>query len=290
LEEWVKGESMKDAYIHPSDQELLSFLDGELSSRLSLRIRRHLEECWDCRSRRKALEQAIDDFVQIHHESLDCLVPPADGPRALLRARMSEDVANPNLAWLHFWPRQLGTRYAAYVAISLAVFAVCWTAGYRLKSTPSLDRQVLRIAYLIPDSRFTPGFVRSISVNEVCTTTYSDDTDPVPLSIRQQVFHEYGVEPQHSADYALDYLVSPQLGGTADIRNLWPEPEAQTVWNMRAKDALEDHLQELVCQGRIDLGTAQRDLATNWISAYQKYFHTSKPIDPPLAQLTARDQ
>jgi hypothetical protein len=126
----------------------------------------------------------------------------------------------------------------------------------------------------------TPGFVRPISLSEVCTKSYSDDADQVPVSVRQEVFQRYRLQLPQSADYALDYLVSPQLGGTADIRNLWPEPEGQTVWDMRAKDALEDRLHELVCQGRVDLGTAQRDLASNWIAAYQKYFHTSSPVNP----------
>ncbi len=29
----------------------------------------------------------------------------------------------------------------------------------------------------------------------------------------------------------------------------------------------------------IDLSTAQRDLATDWISAYKRYFHTDRPIE-----------
>jgi hypothetical protein len=34
----------------------------------------------------------------------------------------------------------------------------------------------------------------------------------------------------------------------------------------------------LVCEGRLDLPTAQREIATNWIAAYKKYFHTDKPL------------
>ena len=49
---------------------------------------------------------------------------------------------------------------------------------------------------------------------------------------------------------------------------------------MRDKDALENRLHQLVCQNKIDLATAQRDLATDWISAYKKYFHTYWPIEP----------
>jgi hypothetical protein len=34
----------------------------------------------------------------------------------------------------------------------------------------------------------------------------------------------------------------------------------------------------MVCTGKLDLSTAQRDIATDWIAAYKKYFHTDKPL------------
>jgi hypothetical protein len=34
----------------------------------------------------------------------------------------------------------------------------------------------------------------------------------------------------------------------------------------------------LVCDGELDLPTAQRDIATDWIVAYKKYFHTDRPL------------
>jgi hypothetical protein len=82
----------------------------------------------------------------------------------------------------------------------------------------------------------------------------------------------------HSAkDFQVDYLISPQLGGTDDVRNLWPQSYRETRWNARAKDALERHLSRMVCEKKIDLAEAQREIATNWIAAYQKYFETSRP-------------
>jgi hypothetical protein len=76
----------------------------------------------------------------------------------------------------------------------------------------------------------------------------------------------------------VDYLITPALGGADDIHNLWPESNRATGWNAQVKDALEDHLRELVCEGQVDLQTAQRDIATNWIEAYKKYFHTDRPL------------
>ncbi len=59
---------------------------------------------------------------------------------------------------------------------------------------------------------------------------------------------------------------------------LWPQPYTAPTWNAHVKDALEEHLHEMVCAGELDLSTAQRDIATDWIAAYKKYFHTDRPI------------
>jgi hypothetical protein len=34
----------------------------------------------------------------------------------------------------------------------------------------------------------------------------------------------------------------------------------------------------MVCSGQPDLATALGDIATDWISAYKKYFHTQSPL------------
>jgi hypothetical protein len=34
----------------------------------------------------------------------------------------------------------------------------------------------------------------------------------------------------------------------------------------------------MVCAGQLDLSAAQRDIATDWIAAYKKYFRTDKPL------------
>jgi len=77
--------------------------------------------------------------------------------------------------------------------------------------------------------------------------------------------------------------VTPALGGLDDIRNLWPHSYA-SLWNARVKDALEDRLRAMVCDGRLDLADARREIATNWIGAYKKYFHTDHPLPEPSRQ------
>ncbi len=100
----------------------------------------------------------------------------------------------------------------------------------------------------------------------------------VPTELRQAIFQEYGILNPHPADYEIDFLIAPGLGGAEDIHNLWPEPYASTMWNAHVKDTLEERLHEMVCAGKLDLSTAQSDIAHDWIAAYKKYFHAERPL------------
>jgi hypothetical protein len=46
------------------------------------------------------------------------------------------------------------------------------------------------------------------------------------------------------------------------------------------KDVLERRLCNLVCNGKVDLKTAQHEIATDWIKTYQRYIAKT----PPTAQ------
>jgi hypothetical protein len=45
-----------------------------------------------------------------------------------------------------------------------------------------------------------------------------------------------------------------------------------------SRDDLEERLHQLICGGNLDLTTARRDVATNWIAAYKKYLHIDRPL------------
>jgi hypothetical protein len=61
------------------------------------------------------------------------------------------------------------------------------------------------------------------------------------------------------------------LGGYNDATNLWPQSYVTQPWNAHRKDRPEARLHHLVCQRLVPLGQAQREMAEDWIKAYQKY-------------------
>ena len=244
---------------HLSDEELVLAADGELNPRQDARVRAHLTACWQCRTRLRGLEGAISDFVHLHSATLDPQVPPVRASRALLKAQLAEIASQTGTrrAWFLSarWPALVGLAALALLAVYLV--------------TPK------RGELAVPSQKLTPGAVRNVAKAEVCSANVQAFV--VPAALQRRVFEEYGIRNVSLGAYEVDYLITPELGGAADIRNLWPEPYSATVWNAHVKDQLEDRLHEMVCNGQLDLATAQRDISTNWIAAYKKYFHTDLP-------------
>jgi hypothetical protein len=262
--------------IHPSDEDLLLCADGELPRRRSAQIQAHLEACWACRARMGEIEHTIGDFVKTHHASLDSRLPSPTGERALLKARLAETVQNGlraswwNLSWL------LNRRALVYLsAAGLLLMAVATATLWRVVA-PTLVSDA--DAASLPDRILTPGATRAVTTADICSMDHDEVIRPVSGLLQQKVFQEYGLRGVHAENYEVDYLISPGLGGADDIRNLWPEPRYNTTWNSFVKDQLEDYLHTSVCGGKLNLSTAQTDVASDWISAYKKYFHTEEPV------------
>jgi hypothetical protein len=263
---------------HLSDQEILLVVDGEVSGRRARQARAHLAACWLCRSRLGELEGTIADFVTLHRRTLGAKLPPATGSRALLKARLAEAAAEPAGGC---WPRLLDLlpphRAAAYICVAVFITVL----GSKLLLMPSQlgSRQHLALARIaVPDHNLTPGATRPVSIADVCSMAHEETVRAVPSSLREEVFREYGIVNPRPQDYEIDYLIAPGLGGAEDIHNLWPEPTSSASWNAHVKDALEERLHQLVCEGELDLPTAQQAIATDWITAYKKYLGSERNV------------
>ena len=171
-------------------------------------------------------------------------------------------------------PMRLGfARIAAYSCALVLLVAL----GVRISMRPLPVQRILS-SQPLPDPKITPGATREVSLGEICSVERDEVVRSVPSSLQQQVFREYGLSGTPANDFEVDYLITPGLGGSTDVRNLWPEPHSNTTWNSYVKDQLEDHLHRMVCDRKVGLEQAQRAIATDWIAAYKKYFNTDQPL------------
>jgi hypothetical protein len=132
---------------------------------------------------------------------------------------------------------------------------------------------------IMPDPHLTPGEAALLSKTDVCQgNMQKEQRRRIPETLRQAVLAEYGVRGEPQNAYEVDFLITPELGGSTSLRNLWPQPYFGRVWNAHVKDALEERLHTLVCSGDLDLSTAQHEIASNWVDAYKKYVRTDNPM------------
>lgn len=131
---------------------------------------------------------------------------------------------------------------------------------------------------LLPNPQMTPGDTLDVTKEDICTPGYSKKVRNVPTQVKNQVYQNYGITSRKPGEYEVDHLISLELGGSNSIKNLWPQSYVTQPWNAHVKDKLENELHRQVCSGKVDLKTAQHAIASDWIAAYKKYFHTDKPL------------
>jgi hypothetical protein len=268
---------------HLSDEALLLVGDGEISPhRRLLSAERHLSGCETCRVRRAQLEDTLLDAFDAQRAAQNRPLPPAAPARARLARSMAADPARATPSdW--GWISDRGWLYGAAVLLLAVTSGLVLQGRFRAPAASGV--------FLLPRAELTPGAAAPVALREICAADRAPRTQPIPGSVHQAVFARYGADYRRAAEYELDYLITPELGGIADPRNLWPQPFARTPWNAYVKDELERLLHRRVCDGHLDLATAQREMAMDWISAYKRHFETDTPLrDYEAAPLTALDR
>jgi len=132
-----------------------------------------------------------------------------------------------------------------------------------------------------PDAQLTPGEVANVTVEQITQPDYAKHARHVSASTKKQVFVAYfGHVPALPGQYEIDHLISLELGGSNDIKNLWPQNYLSLPFNAHIKDKLEDRMAALVRHELQQKGHAaatallkqfQHEIATDWIAAYHKY-------------------
>ena len=275
---------MRRANQHLTDQELLTELDEELPMGQRASAQAHLEHCLDCQARRGRMARAAGDYSALYRSDLAEPAAVQDQARERLRGEL-EEIGRTPPGW--FGAFGFGSlTMPRWALVGAALMATAWliqvTAPSRLRQAYSgvvvVDHGAL------PSSTLTPGATWNVSVAELCATG-TRELRPIPLAVRQQVLRNYGMEHVPTDEYELDYLITPELGGAPDARNLWPQRYGSRVWNAHVKDDLERLLPRMVCNQEIRLETAQREIARDWIAAYRTYFKTDAPLQAEATEI-----
>jgi len=121
----------------------------------------------------------------------------------------------------------------------------------------------------LPDPICTPG-VAAPAVTQaniqstICKSGYTATVRPsVSVTSAEKIVseHQYGYPTGSQGEY--DHLISLELGGSSDTKNLWFE--SGPIPN--PKDKVENRLHAEVCSGKITLQQAQHEISTDWTKA-----------------------
>ena len=123
---------------------------------------------------------------------------------------------------------------------------------------------------ILPNPQLTPGEVLTTDLSKICQSGYTKTVRHTSGKLKQFIYREYGINPR-GGHYEVDHLIPLEIGGADVANNLWPESYDTKPWNAHVKDRLENFLHEEACAGRISIEQAQKEIAEDWISAYQKY-------------------
>ncbi len=140
-------------------------------------------------------------------------------------------------------------------------------AGVQL---PNFIMPVISGGVSVPRRALTPGAVTTTNTNTVCNLPPAASVHPIPISVEDEVFQEYGYsDPAVQNRYILNRLVPLSLGGTTTAANIWPAAVKGTGFFEKVQ--LDHILKGLVCRRFLTLRQAQRALEKNWYAAWLKY-------------------
>lgn len=122
--------------------------------------------------------------------------------------------------------------------------------------------------YRLPDRGATPGVIAHRDLTTICTTKWGKDSRHVTEAMKRRTYDRYRATKVKDRCCEIDHLLSRDLGGADDERNLWPQPWTQA----RLKDRVEVEAKKRVCARRVDLAETQATMMRDWTVLYRDWF------------------
>lgn len=132
------------AAIHPSEEELLRYADGEMPAREAGEVHGHLAACWQCRSELEGIERTISECVRYRKALSECSLPSPPTPWCDIHLRFAEiDSAPGSLSFVEKLRQALRPRAMLRWAAVAASVALLFTVADRFRNTPSVRAAAL---------------------------------------------------------------------------------------------------------------------------------------------------
>jgi hypothetical protein len=165
---------------------------------------------------------------------------------------------------------------AALVLFAALTSMLLGTAAGQTKNSPATAPvEIPALHYdpahaILPDPKLTPGdTLPGVTADDVCTPGWSREHRHVAEGLRDRVYAEYG-RTRGPGCCEVDHLIPLELGGSNDMKNLWPQPDDPRPGDGE-KDQLENDLHARVCKDNMPLADAQKCIASNWVECWKKY-------------------
>jgi hypothetical protein len=146
----------------------------------------------------------------------------------------------------------------------LISFAVIFLVTFGTAPVFAVAKTSQCVSGVLPDIACSPGTVLTTNVTTICKVGYTKTVRDVSVTTKKKVFAEYGISYSQHSNYEVDHIISLEIGGSNDIKNLYPE--SYTIKNgARVKDVFENYLHRQVCSGSMTIQEAQKEISTNWL-------------------------
>ena len=156
------------------------------------------------------------------------------------------------------------------VFVSLLFSTLLISGNYSYSKTAVvLTLRDCQIQDKFPDPACTPGAVFPVIEEDICVKGYTRRVRYVTAKTKSLVYQEYGITSHVKGEYEVDHFIPLELGGSNDLKNLWPEP-AEPRPGFHEKDKVENYLHQQVCEGQMTLKDAQKQIQTDWLAVYQQ--------------------
>ena len=135
----MKGSSLT---LHPEEEQLLRYLDGELPAQATGEVRSHLEACWQCRAALEELQDVVSQCVHYRKNVLQRHLPAPPAPWVDIYRQFDRIDASMEPVFFDRVARALKSPFdttAKKWALAAAALLVLLGLFYRYQRTPSVQ-------------------------------------------------------------------------------------------------------------------------------------------------------